>query len=151
MKNKKVYSLGHSNLELNEFIDVLKKFNIRHLLDVRSVPKSSYVSHFNKEKLEKELKQNDITYTYCGDNIGGRQHIDFKDYVNTPKYESSIKMVERIIKRGESAIMCSEKDFTKCHRKYICNTLIENGFDVIQVDVQNSKKNEKQMSLGGYK
>ncbi|MBN2603554.1 MAG: DUF488 domain-containing protein [Candidatus Thermoplasmatota archaeon] len=149
MKNKKVYSLGHSNIGIDEFIQILQKLDIKTLMDVRSNPVSTYVPHFNKKSLEEILKENNISYTYCGEHMGGRQNSEFKDFTNSIEYKNSIKKVERIISKGISAIMCSESDFTKCHRRYICSTLIEDGYNVIQVDVNHKKSGENhQLSLG---
>jgi uncharacterized protein (DUF488 family) len=135
MNNKKVYSLGHSNIDLNEFIKILKNLQIQHILDIRSVPKSSYVPHFDKEILEEELKNNKIEYTYCGLTIGGRQGIDFTEYIKTAQYQEAIKLLERIIDRKICAIMCSEKDFRHCHRRYVSDSLIRDGYEVIQIKV----------------
>jgi uncharacterized protein (DUF488 family) len=143
---KIVYSIGHSNLSVEEFLKVLSKYKIKMLLDVRSVPISSYVPHFNREELEKSLKNSGILYTYCGE-IGGRQGMEFREYTKTSKYNESIKKVERLITRGTSAIMCSEKDFTQCHRRFICDTLINDGFMVIQIDP--SADSTSQISLIG--
>jgi hypothetical protein len=36
---------------------MLKAFDIKYLLDVRSTPYSGYATQFNKDNLDKELKQ----------------------------------------------------------------------------------------------
>lgn len=48
----RLYTIGHSNVELDEFIGRLKQFNIEMLIDVGSKPYSRYVPHFNKEEIE---------------------------------------------------------------------------------------------------
>lgn len=135
MKNKIVYSLGHSNLDIKEFLKGLKNFHIEHILDIRSIPKSSYVPHFDKENLEKELAKNKIGYTYCGITVGGRQEIDFIEYTKSSRFKEAIKQIERIIDRKICAIMCSEKDFRNCHRRYVSDSLIQDGYDVIQIKI----------------
>lgn len=135
MKNKTVYSLGHSNIDSNQFINILKDLEVKYLMDVRSNPNSCYIKDYDKDKFEKILARNKIRYTYCGYKVGGRQKIDFKKYVNTHEYNSAIKSITRIIDRGKSAIMCSEKDYKNCHRKYVSQTLLNNGYTVIQIKV----------------
>ena len=41
---KRVYLIGHGNLEIKEFVDLLIKNNIKTLVDVRSIPYSKYNS-----------------------------------------------------------------------------------------------------------
>jgi uncharacterized protein (DUF488 family) len=149
MKNKIVYSLGHSNVDIKEFLNTLKKFHIQHILDIRSVPKSAYVPHFDKENLEDELTENKIGYTYCGLTVGGRQKIDFLEYSKSSQYHEALKQMERIIDRKNCAIMCSEKDFRHCHRRFVSDSLIRDGYEVIQIEVNKdlSIKKTQQISF----
>jgi len=71
MTNKTAYSLGHSNIGLEEFISFLQELEVRYLADVRSDPVSSYVPHFNKSDLEKVLEARGIQYIYMGKDLGG--------------------------------------------------------------------------------
>lgn len=143
MKNKIVYSLGHSNADINKFIKTIKNLHIQHILDIRSVPKSLYVPHFDKERLEKELVENDIGYTFCGITAGGRQSIDFIEYSKSSQYHEAIKQIERIIDRKICAIMCSEKNFRNCHRKYVSDSLIRDGYEVIQIKIDEASQFKK--------
>jgi len=147
MKNKLVYSLGHSNVDFKEFLDALKKLNIQHILDIRSVPKSAYVPHFDKENLEEELTENKIGYTYCGLTVGGRQKINFLKYSKSSQYQEAIKQMERIIDRKNCAIMCSEKDFRKCHRRYVSDSLIRDGYEVIQIKIDKDSPAKKTQQI----
>ncbi|HZW64956.1 MAG TPA: DUF488 domain-containing protein, partial [Hanamia sp.] len=51
MKQKIIYTIGHSTHSLEEFIAMLKSFNIELLADIRSFPGSRKFPHFNKENL----------------------------------------------------------------------------------------------------
>jgi uncharacterized protein (DUF488 family) len=93
------------------------------------------VPHFDRENLEKELIENKIGYTFCGITVGGRQEIDFVEYSKTSRYQEGIKQIERIIDRKICAIMCSEKNFRNCHRKYVSDSLIRDGYEVIQIKI----------------
>jgi uncharacterized protein (DUF488 family) len=53
--NMTLYTVGHSNRSLNEFLDLLKSFEITVLVDVRSFPNSKKVPHFNRANLEQQL------------------------------------------------------------------------------------------------
>lgn len=136
----KVYSLGHSNISIEEFINSLIDIDIKYLIDVRSDPTSSYVPHFNRDNLEKSLEKKQIQYFYCGRELGGRQEIQFDKYTYTSEYEEAIKNIVKIITLGKSAIMCSEKDYKNCHRKFISETLLKQGYDVIQIKFDKNKQ-----------
>ena len=146
MINKIVYSIGHSNVTFDRFIDILKTLKIEYLIDVSSVPISSYVPHFNKNNLENSLADYGIEYLYAGEKLGGRQKLDISKYAKTKEFKLGINKIEDIIKTGITAIMCSEKDFKKCHRRFICDALINEGYNVIQFEVDN-KKIDKHLQL----
>lgn len=42
MENSTIYTIGHGTKSLNEFIDILKRYEIDFLYDVRSNPMSKY-------------------------------------------------------------------------------------------------------------
>ena len=67
-----IYTIGHSNITQESFIEILKLFKIQLLVDVRSSPYSKYVSHFNSENISKALKENNIRYIFLGSYIGGK-------------------------------------------------------------------------------
>lgn len=50
-----LYTIGHSRYEFEYFANLLKKFEINYLLDVRSTPYSKYAETFNREQLENSL------------------------------------------------------------------------------------------------
>jgi uncharacterized protein (DUF488 family) len=52
-----VYSIGHSNRSIEEFLGILKRYKIKKVIDVRRFPSSKKFPWFNKEELEKVLKE----------------------------------------------------------------------------------------------
>jgi len=66
MSNNIVYTIGHGNLELPEFLRLLKKYDIEVLVDVRSVPLSKYVPQYNVKNIREELKKAGIEYIFRG-------------------------------------------------------------------------------------
>ena len=67
-----LYTIGHSNHNLDTFISLLKQHQITALADVRSHPYSRYLSHFNKSPLQNSLKQEKIAYVFLGKELGAR-------------------------------------------------------------------------------
>ncbi len=134
MKNKiKIYTIGHSNREAYHFIKLLKKYNINLLIDVRRFPKSRKFPWFNQETLKKNLKTNGIIYMWLGKNLGGYRKGGYKKYMETPAYQEGILMIKKLANKRRIAIMCSEKLWFKCHRRYISHTLVKEGYQVIHI------------------
>jgi len=51
IERKTLFTIGHSNMDLNSFVKLLKDNTIEVLVDVRSNPYSRFASHFNKVML----------------------------------------------------------------------------------------------------
>lgn len=122
-----IYSTGHGNKNIDKFTRELKTFNIKYLLDIRSVPYSKWNPSFKKKQLEKELRNHDIIYVYIGDKLGGyptdKSCYDTKgnvDYELIKEKEFFREGIQRLLTANEKnitlAIMCSEAKPEKCHR-----------------------------------
>src|SRR5262249_10016407 len=68
----KLFSIGHSNAEINAFIDLLRRYDIAALVDTRSQPYSRYNQHFSREHLKYSLEEAGIEYFYLGKELAGR-------------------------------------------------------------------------------
>jgi hypothetical protein len=78
-----VFTIGHSNMEMDEFKSLLKKYSIDLVVDIRSWPSSKYVPHFNggdadaktgkASPLEESLEGEGISYQWLGESFGGRR------------------------------------------------------------------------------
>jgi uncharacterized protein (DUF488 family) len=121
-----LYTVGHSNLEPEKFLDLLKSHLIEVLVDVRSQPYSRYVPHFNQGELQALLQSAGLRYLFMGRELGGRPHGDeYYDDDGRVLYDrlaaseiflEGISRLETGIRRYRVAIMCSEENPTVCHR-----------------------------------
>ena len=71
-----IYTIGYSGFKEGDlacFIKTLKDRKIDVLIDVRSDPHSSYFQEYNKERLELELKKNNIAYRNYHKEFGAKQ------------------------------------------------------------------------------
>jgi uncharacterized protein (DUF488 family) len=127
MKETTIYSIGHGNKKIEDFIAELKSFEIEYLLDIRSKPYSKWNPQFNRGAIELELKNNGITYVFAGDTLGGLpEDKSCYDYNGKVVYdlikgkEFFKKGLDRLTianqKRIHLAIMCSESKPEECHR-----------------------------------
>src|SRR4051794_40364669 len=67
-----IYTIGHSNLAIERFVEMLVDNGIQTLVDVRSAPYTQYTPHFNREALAKTLETHGIVYAFAGEYLGGR-------------------------------------------------------------------------------
>jgi uncharacterized protein (DUF488 family) len=134
-----IYTIGHSNINQESFIEILKLFNIQIVVDVRSTPYNNYVSHFNRENISKSLNENNIRYIFLGNYIGGKpkdeeyykdSKVDYDLIAKTEHYKEGIAKIITL-NRDNIVLMCSEEDPKSCHRHHlITQSLIKKGFEV---------------------
>lgn len=105
---KMIYSLGHSLRSLDELEAIIQSINFDYLIDVRTKPFSRFVPHFNKPVLEKVFGSK---YLFMGRYLGG-----LDDDLPEEKFIEGIEFVCQLAKTKKLVLMCSEKDYKKCHR-----------------------------------
>ena len=143
MSTAKIYTIGHSNHEIETFINLLKTAKIDMIVDVRSAPFSKMYPHFNRDTLESVLKDNKIGYLFLGDLIGGRSR-NRSDYENgqvvysrlasKDDYQATIKRVLDGSAKFQIALMCSEKEPLDCHRTLLVSqSLSDLGVEVAHI------------------
>jgi len=135
MKKLTIFSFGHSNRTIWEFIGKLKSNRIDVLVDVRTIPISRYCPHFNQNALQGELSKQSIKYLWKGRNLGGRG-------INEG-YEEAIDELTTMARQGmRVCVMCSENDYRKCHRYLTLTPSFEaRGLKAIHIQYENG--NEK--------
>src|SRR5215510_15404421 len=67
-----VFTIGHSTRSAEEFLKLLKAYDIKLLVDVRSFPGSRRYPQFNKDELRELLATNHIEYRHLP-SLGGRR------------------------------------------------------------------------------
>ena len=121
----------------------MKLFKIQLVVDVRSSPYSKYVPHFNRENINKILKENNIRYMFLGSYIGGKpKHekcyrdgkVDYDLIAKTERYKEGISKITTYNSNDNIVLMCSEEDPKTCHRhKLITQSLVKEGFEVMHI------------------
>ncbi len=143
----RIYTVGHSNHSLEFFLEILERFSIKALVDVRSYPHSRYVPHFNRENLEKVLGERGIEYIWMGDALGGKftlgkkreflrpdGKIDWEAVRRAGFFQDGIKKLLSIARGKNTAIMCAEENPYRCHRGFlIAPALLEAGVEVLHI------------------
>lgn len=128
MEQSFLYSIGHGNKPIEEFIDELNQFDIKFLIDIRSIPYSKYYPWFNAEELKRTITEtNTIKYGYMGDSIGGlppkeclcytNGKVDYGKLAKMDFFKQGLVRLVNANRKGlRTCIMCSESDPSQCHR-----------------------------------
>jgi uncharacterized protein (DUF488 family) len=152
-----IYTIGHGNRTLEEFISLLQRYEIAFVIDVRSQPYSRYTPHFSRDALQASLQEQQMRYVFMGDALGGRPE-DEQCYVNGKPEYAIIKTkpfflqgIERLRTAWEKqlrvALVCSEAKPQDCHRsKLISNTLVEQGIAVAHIDERGLCKDQAEIN-----
>jgi len=128
----KIFSLGTSKRSIEEFLDILKFYQIQTVIDVRRWPTSKLFPHFKKENLEKFLNEKKINYLHF-DKLGGYRGGGYEAYTKTKEFKEALKDLIKISKTKNVAIICAEKLPWKCHRAFIARVLEKKGIEVIHI------------------
>lgn len=126
-----IMTIGHSNVTLEEFIELLKEHEVKKILDVRFTPYSKHVPHFNMHSIKKALEENGIRYVWCGQKLGNSETIP-KDVFN----EGVAKATRISQEECGVCLMCSEKDYESCHRYFLITTAmkkLDENLDVVHL------------------
>ena len=159
-----LYSIGHSNQPLEDFLGLLKMYGINCIVDVRSVPASKYSPQFNQENLKWFLKGHGVHYLFFGEEFGARRtdcidekvgQVNFEWAVETPNFKQGVvRLMNGLTKGFNIALMCSEADPLECHRfSLVSRYFYDNGLDVQHIlkdgNLVSHAKLEKEM-IEGY-
>ena len=130
-----LYTVGHSNRALAEFLALLGSANIATLIDVRARPRATRWPHFSGPKLARSLEESGIGYRWLGDGLGGFRtpsavcrHIaldetlrGFAEHMETEEFRRTSADLKQSAMTIPTAIMCAEKDPNRCHRRLIAD------------------------------
>src|SRR5437763_11223899 len=102
-----IFTIGHSTRPIEEFVEILKQYNITELVDIRTVPKSRHNPQYNGPELAHVLRNHHINYRHQK-NLGGLRHTHknsvnlawkntsfrgFADYMQTDEFEKGLEML----------------------------------------------------------
>ena len=156
-----LYTIGHSTRPLDEFIAVLQAHSIQTLVDIRSLPMSRRLPHFNREALEKTLAEAGIRYLWLKELGGRRKKIrdnspnvalrndsfrNYADYMLTEEFQHGASELITLAEQSRTAYMCAEGVYFRCHRMLVSDWLVANGHEVLHIDGTGPLKPHKMMA-----
>jgi uncharacterized protein (DUF488 family) len=142
-----IWTIGHSTHPLEEFIEMLRSFQITMLADIRNYPGSRRYPHFNKEALEVSLPANGIQYLHLKELGGRRKPIPnsintawrndafrgYADYMETGEFKKAITKLKSVAQKQSTCYMCSEAVWWSCHRSLVSDYLKWKGWTVMHI------------------
>jgi uncharacterized protein (DUF488 family) len=147
-RRPRVFTIGHSDHTLEEFLDILARSSVRMIADVRANPASARFPWFERHALATELEKRGLFYRWFRE-LGGRRPA-------TPGEERHTALTDPAFKRyaaamgsrsfGETfaellglaastvaAVLCAERDFMQCHRHLLADKLVVSGVRVVHI------------------
>jgi uncharacterized protein (DUF488 family) len=148
-----LYTIGHSNLSIDDFVEALRSYGIRGLVDVRSAPYSQFCPQFNRENLDRALQATGIVYRFAGELLGGRptdptcykdgnlpdrhanylELVDYDEVARRPWFKKGVERLLDLARQEPTAMMCSEEDPKQCHRYHLIAQAILGDIRILDI------------------
>ncbi len=144
-----LYTIGHSTRSFGEFLETLQSHSIHTLVDIRSIPMSRRLPHFNRDSLERTLPENGIRYVWMKELGGRRKKIledspnvalrspsfrNYADHMLSDEFQDAIAELIKLAEESKTAYMCAERVYFRCHRMLVSDWLVAHGQEVFHID-----------------
>lgn len=158
MAMHEILTIGYGGRATDEFIALLKRYEIEVLVDVRTQPYSKFNADFTRSTLVKILARADIGYAFMGDSLGGRPadedcfvggKLDAARCEERDWYQHGIARLKALARERRVAIMCSEKDPANCHRSYVVGATVAKDADFAVAHIDKAGELKTQVALEG--
>jgi uncharacterized protein (DUF488 family) len=140
-----VYSLGFSNRSFEDTLEILSAYEIKRVIDIRTLPGSKHTPQFNLEHLQTALPEAGIEYLHLK-SLGGLRKPrkdssvnaawrndgfrGYADYMQTAEFEAALAELIRLITEKKTVYCCTEAVFWRCHRQLTSDALVVRSFRV---------------------
>ncbi len=152
-----VYTIGHSNRPIEDFLALLEAHGIKKVVDVRTIPRSRHNPQFNQDELKRSLVGARIGYRHLKA-LGGLRHAlhdsvntgwrnlsfrGFADHMQTEDFDQGLELLEGIARKQPTAIMCAEGNPWRCHRSLIADALTKRKWKVLEISSRKTARPHK--------
>jgi uncharacterized protein (DUF488 family) len=144
------------------FLELLQRFGVEVLADVRSHPYSQYVPHYNRESLQESIAASGRTYLFLGKELGGRPedpesydadgHVRYDRVAESKIFLDGIRRVQKSREKSNVALMCSEENPAVCHRHLLIGrVLAERGVSILHIRADGRLQTDDEVRKTGGK
>jgi uncharacterized protein (DUF488 family) len=152
-----VWTIGHSTRSIDDLIQVLRSYDIELVADVRRYPGSRRLPQFSAESLEKSLADAGIDYRWIPA-LGGRRRSEsnsqdsawkhpafraYAEHIMTDEFSDGLNELLMLSEGLNTAIMCAEVLWWRCHRRIISDVLVSLGMNVVHIRDESHSDNHK--------
>jgi uncharacterized protein (DUF488 family) len=136
----RMYTIGHSAMDISVFLKLLGDSGVTLVADVRSRPHSQRFPHFDQIPLQQALREAGVAYRFMGEELGGRPEdpkaygadgvVDYRRRREANDFQAAIERLVGDLGAQDVALMCAEEDPLSCHRfLMICPELVAQGVE----------------------
>lgn len=153
----KIYTLGHSNYPFDKLIEILKKYKINCVVDIRAIPYSKYNTQYNKELFQKNLKNLGYTYIYMADEFGAKRktresyndegYADFEKVILEDDFKKGVQRLKVGYDKGyKIVLLAAMQDPIRCPRAILVGRqLVKEGFNVKHIMHEGDLKSQNDL------
>ncbi len=143
-----IYSIGHSNRSLSQFLALLAGNGIAAVADIRQFTRSRANPQFNAETISTALADAGVRYEHIAE-LGGRRSSKIEDSPNTlwenaafrsyadyalsSEFEAGLACLLEMAAAAPTAMMCAEAIWWRCHRRIVADYLLARGHEVLHI------------------
>ena len=139
-----LWTIGHSTHPVDAFIGLLVANGLARLVDVRRFPGSRRNPQYHTEALAASLAASGIDYRHEPE-LGGRRRAlpdsrntvwrnpafrGYADHMASDGFRRAFDALQTLAARDNTAIMCAELLWWRCHRSMIADDLVLHGWTV---------------------
>jgi uncharacterized protein (DUF488 family) len=148
----RLFTIGHSTRDLDDFVALLRENGIERLADIRRYPGSRRYPHFSRDSLARTLPEIGIEYVHVPQ-LGGRRkprddspntawrNEQFRAYADHMGSDEFRKAVDELLASDKvTAVMCAEAVPWRCHRNLLADDLVRRGIEVLHILAPGSTK-----------
>lgn len=153
-----VFTIGHSNHLIDNFLGLLRQHHIDVLVDTRSSPFSKYSPQFDQDRLRGAVTDAGKAYYFLGRELGGKPkdsiYYDTEGYVlywkiaETQLFHEGIEKVKKASSLCTVALLCSEENPIHCHRRLLVGRVLRRHcIELIHIRGNSSLQSESELEL----
>ena len=131
-----IYTIGHSNYSFDKLIEMLKKYEVNCVIDIRAVPYSKYNDHFDKEIIKYSLNKAGLTSIYMGYEFGAKRdnrstynemgYCDFNKLIFDDQFLKGIDRLKKGLQKGyKIALLGAMQEPIRCPRSILLGRYLE--------------------------